>query len=86
MPFETGLQAVEELKELFSGDTAMASIALRWILMFPEVTTVIPGASRPEQVISNIGSADLPPLTQDQMDKVRKIYDTHIKPLVHTNW
>ncbi|WP_319478695.1 aldo/keto reductase [Marispirochaeta aestuarii] len=86
VPFETGLQAVEELKELFSGDTAMASIALRWILMFPEVTTVIPGASRPEQVISNIGSADLPPLTQDQMDKVRKIYDTHIKPLVHTNW
>ena len=86
VPYETGLQAVEELKELFSGDTPLASIALRWILMHTEVSTVIPGASRPEQVVSNAKSADLPPLTQEQMEKVRDIYDRRIKPLVHRNW
>lgn len=86
VPYETGLQAVEELKELFSGSTALAAVALRWILMFPEVSTVIPGASRPEQVQANIGAADLSPIPETQMEGVRKVYDRYIKSLVHQNW
>ncbi|WP_319560005.1 aldo/keto reductase [Marispirochaeta sp.] len=86
VPYETGLQAVEELKELFSGSTALAAVALRWILMFPEVSTIIPGASRPEQVEANIGAADLSPIPEVQMEGVRKVYDKYIKALVHQNW
>ncbi|GLV58493.1 aldo/keto reductase [Dictyobacter sp. S3.2.2.5] len=42
--YETGLQAVEELRGLVPEGATMAQFALRWILMFPEVSTVIPGA------------------------------------------
>src|SRR5438067_1050776 len=44
---------------------SMAQWALRWILDFPEVTTVIPGASGVKQVKSNIAASDLPSLSND---------------------
>src|SRR5436853_5632643 len=37
--YETGLQAVEALRPLVPQGATMAQFALRWILMFPEVTT-----------------------------------------------
>src|SRR5438876_3296463 len=36
--YETGLRAVEELRPLVPPGASMAQFALRWILMFPEVT------------------------------------------------
>ena len=42
--YETGLQAVEELRALLPQGMSMAQFALRWILMFPQVSTVIAGA------------------------------------------
>jgi aryl-alcohol dehydrogenase-like predicted oxidoreductase len=43
----------------------MVQMALRWILDHEAVTTVIPGASRPEQVLSNVSASDLPPLSAE---------------------
>jgi aryl-alcohol dehydrogenase-like predicted oxidoreductase len=54
--------------------------------MFDSVSTVIPGASRPEQIIENVKAADLKPLTKHQMDEVERIYNTYIKPHVHHLW
>ncbi|MFT2011013.1 aldo/keto reductase [Pontibacter sp. 13R65] len=84
--FDLGLEAVEALKKLFPGQEPLAAWALRWVLMFPEVSTVIPGASRPEQVVSNINAAQLPSLSQEQMQGVQQIYDQYIKPQVHALW
>ncbi|MBN1798393.1 MAG: aldo/keto reductase [Spirochaetales bacterium] len=84
--FDTGLKAVEELKSLFPENASLAQWALRWILMFPEVSCVIPGASRPEQMEQNIKAADLPPLTQEQMTDVKRIYDEYIRNPVHHLW
>lgn len=84
--YETGLAAVEELKKIFQGQSNLASIALRWILMFDEVSTIIPGASRPEQAIQNLNALDVPSLSKEQMDAVRKIYENNIKGLVHQSW
>ncbi|OGX84506.1 aldo/keto reductase [Hymenobacter lapidarius] len=84
--YETGLAAVEELKAALPDQPQLAALALRWILMFDEVSCVIPGASRPEQIISNLQAADLPALTQEQMLAVREVYDRKIKPLVHYTW
>jgi aryl-alcohol dehydrogenase-like predicted oxidoreductase len=84
--YETGLAAVEELKGLFGGDGTLAQWAIRWILMFDAVSCVIPGASRAEQVASNLGAAALPPVTQEQMERVGKIYETRVKPTVHALW
>ena len=48
VPFEAGLEAVEELRKLVPKETKMATFALRWILMHDAVTCVIPGAKRPD--------------------------------------
>ncbi len=50
VPYEVGLQAVEELRPLAPPGVTMAQFALRWILMFDAVTCAIPGAKRPAQV------------------------------------
>ena len=83
--YETGLKAVEELKALFGTDK-IAPFALRWILMFDAVSAVIPGASRTAQIVSNVEAGNLAPLTAQQMDAVKAIYDKYIKSSVHSNW
>lgn len=85
VPYDIGLEAVEELKKVFPKDQ-LPLYALRYILMFDGVSTVIPGASKPEQIIENVKAADLPPLTKHQMDEVERIYNTIIKPHVHHLW
>ncbi|MDB5234458.1 MAG: aldo/keto reductase [Hymenobacter sp.] len=84
--YATGLAAVEELKSSFPDQPQLAAMALRWILMFGEVSCVIPGASSPEQILSNLQAAELPALSQEQMVQVRDIYDRRIRPLVHYTW
>jgi aryl-alcohol dehydrogenase-like predicted oxidoreductase len=54
--------------------------------MFPEVTCAIPGAKRPAQAEDNVNAANLPPLTDATMKKVREIYDQYIRPEVHQQW
>lgn len=86
VPYEVGLEAVERVRPLVSGDTTMAKFALRWILMFDAVTVAIPGARNPAQARSNAEAADLPPLSQATMDEIRAIYDSSIRPYVHQRW
>ena len=85
VPFEEGLKAVEELKKVFPKEK-LPLYALRWILMFDGVSTVIPGASKPEHILENIKAADLPPLTEFEMREVERIYETYIKAHVHHLW
>jgi aryl-alcohol dehydrogenase-like predicted oxidoreductase len=84
--FEKGLEAVEELRPLVPAGATMAQLALRWILMFDAVTCAVPGAKRPAQAEDNIGAVDLPPLSDSTMEKIRAIYDHHIRPQVHHLW
>jgi aryl-alcohol dehydrogenase-like predicted oxidoreductase len=84
--FETGLVAVGELKPLVPEGATMAQFALRWILMHPAVSTVIPGAKNPDQARANAAASGLEPLTPQVMQRVREIYDNHIRKLVHDRW
>ena len=84
--FETGLEAVEQLRKLVPEGATMAQLALRWILMFDAVSCTIPGAKRPEQVEDNVAAADLPPLSEKDMAYVRQVYDAYIRPQVHHRW
>jgi aryl-alcohol dehydrogenase-like predicted oxidoreductase len=54
--------------------------------MFEEVSCVIPGASRPEQLLQNIEAVDEHPLSDDQMQKIKEIYTKRIKHSVHQLW
>jgi aryl-alcohol dehydrogenase-like predicted oxidoreductase len=84
--FETGLQAVEELRPLVPAGASMAQFALRWILNFEAVTCAIPGAKRPGQVEENVAAGDLQTLSSTTMVKVEEIYQRSIQPLVHHYW
>jgi len=86
VPYDVGLEAVEELRPFAAPGSSLAQLALRWILMFDAVTCAIPGARTPEQARANAAAADLPPLDQRTMDAVRAIYDTRIRPHVHGSW
>ncbi|WP_064710171.1 aldo/keto reductase [Rhizobium bangladeshense] len=86
VPYEVGLEAVEKVRPLVSGDMTMAKFALRWILMFDAVTIAIPGARNPAQARSNAEAADLPAISEDAMREIRSIYDTYIKQHVHQRW
>jgi aryl-alcohol dehydrogenase-like predicted oxidoreductase len=84
--FDTGLKAVEELRLFVPGGATLAQMALRWILMFPDVTCAIPGAKRPSQVEENIAAASLPPLTSETMAGISSVYNRQIRALVQQRW
>ena len=86
VPYDAGLQAVARLASLLPADIPLAHVALRWILMRDEVSCIIPGASSPEQVRTNLEASDLSPLTGRQMTAITEIYEEDIKPLVHQLW
>ena len=84
--FEVALEAVDELKKLVPGGMTLAQFALRWILMFPEVSCAIPGAKTPQQAQQNASSANFPALSASAMAQARAIYDSRIRGLVENRW
>jgi aryl-alcohol dehydrogenase-like predicted oxidoreductase len=84
--YQTGLQAVEELRKFVPAGWSMPQFALRWILMFDAVTCTIPGAKNPSQAEENVNAADMPALDADTMNQVCGIYNHHIRELVHHYW
>jgi aryl-alcohol dehydrogenase-like predicted oxidoreductase len=86
VPFEVGLEAVEQLKRLVDPDVTLAQFALRWVIDQPGVSTVIPGARNPEQVRGNAAAAALAPLREDQLAGVADLYDHLIRQYVQDRW
>ena len=86
VPFEVGLDAVEELRPLVPPDATLAQFALRWILMHEAVSTVIPGARSPEQAQANARASGLPRLDAAAMQRTRAVYEQRIARYVHQRW
>ena len=84
--YETGLKVVEELKALFGEKTSLTEWAIKWILMHPQVSTVIPGASKIDQVLSNAKASEHLPISPYKMDAVKDIYEKYLKKGVHGLW
>jgi aryl-alcohol dehydrogenase-like predicted oxidoreductase len=84
--FETGLLAAEELKQLVPEGNTLAQFALRWILMHPAVSCAIPGGKKTSQVEDNVAAAEMPPLSEETMQRAREIYDRHVREEVHHRW
>ena len=83
--YNKGLEAVAALKTIFPGKN-LAAIALKWILMFEEVSCIIPGASVPEQLLSNLKVLDLPEISEEELLAVKQVYDKYIFNPVHYKW
>jgi aryl-alcohol dehydrogenase-like predicted oxidoreductase len=84
--YETGLQAVDELRPLVPEGVTMAQFALRWILMFEAVSLAIPGAKNPQQAADNALAANIPTLDEITMARTREIYNQYIREQVHQRW
>lgn len=61
-------------------DERTAQWAIRWILDHPEVTTVIPGATKISQVEGNMAASKLPPLPYDSHKQLYDLFVDEIKP------
>ncbi|HEX9116252.1 MAG TPA: aldo/keto reductase [Anaerolineae bacterium] len=74
----TGQARIEKVRQLtpIAGElgTTMAQLALAWCLKNPNVSTVITGASRPEQVKENMQALEVvPKLTPEVMERIEGI-------------
>lgn len=83
---ELGVSAAEQLRARVPDDASLAQFALRWILMHPEISTVIPGARTVEQARDNASASTLAALSDDDMAAVRWLYAEQIAPRVHQRW
>lgn len=89
VPFDQGVQAGRELARIAAqipGNPTPAQVALRWVIDQDGITTVIPGASHPEQARANAQAADLAPLSPEVLDELKGLYDTYAAPWVADKW
>lgn len=63
----------------------VAHLALAWVAKNPNTSTVILGASKPEQILDNLKALDvIPKLTPDVLEKIEEILGnkpTEVKPM-----
>lgn len=46
----------------------------------------MPGASKEEQLLSNLSIYDRPELSNEKIKEMNKIYDEYLKQEVHNRW
>lgn len=62
--------------------TNMARLAIAWCLKNPNISTVITGASRPEQVVDNMSAMELvSQLSDDVMANIEAVLDNRPEPM-----
>ena len=78
IPYPKAVALADELKAFLPEGYTLAQMAQRWILDHEAVTTVITGASRPDQVQANASVSDLPPLSPELRATLRNFYDESV--------
>ena len=68
------MERVRKLNDLAlqRGET-LAQMALKWVLKDSDVTSVLIGASKPEQILDNLGVQKGSPLSQEELDIIDRI-------------
>ncbi|MEL0456300.1 aldo/keto reductase [Flavobacteriaceae bacterium SZ-1-7] len=79
LPFKKGVELVETIKkDILSDDLTMVQLSLRWILDHDAVSTIIPGASSPKQVIGNAAVSNLEHLSPQTHEQLKEFYKNHV--------
>lgn len=78
LEFEYGLACVDKVRNIIPAHLPLSQAALRYILDHDTVSVVIPGASKPEQVLSNCAASGAAPLDKTVHVSLRKLYDEEI--------
>jgi voltage-dependent potassium channel beta subunit len=79
---QQNIQKTEALRPIAAElDCSLAQLALAWCLKNPHVSSVITGASRPEQVVENMQALEVVPrLTEVVMERIEAILDNKPEP------
>ena len=74
---DKNLETVEKLSDVADQlDVPLAVLALAWILRLPQISSVITGASKPEQLESNLAASGFK-IPADALDEIEKILNYH---------
>ena len=79
IPFERGVELVGELRGLAPEAMPMSQFALRWILDHPQVSTIIAGVSKPEQLADNVAASGQKSLFPALMGQLSAWYEKDVK-------
>lgn len=85
VPFEQGVDFAAAISRQLP-DTDMAKWAIRWILDYPAVTTVIPGASKISQVDVNVAASAAPPLSPEVHQQLKQLYRERIQGTIRGHY
>lgn len=73
---EEKLTQIRALNEIaLSRGQSLSQLALSWVLRMPQVTSVLIGASSPEQIVQNLGILHAPEFTAEELAKIDAITD-----------
>lgn len=86
VPFEVGVTASQRLHDRVPQGGTLPQLAIRWILMHREVSTVIPGARNAEQAMQNSAASLLAPLDESTLEAIDQLYTQEIAGYVHQRW
>lgn len=70
------VRQAKEFAFLAGEERAPAQAALKWILSFPEVATVIAGSANRDELAANMAVSDQPPLTAEALARVKRVHET----------
>ena len=82
VPFETAVEFAESIRKFVPSGATMAQMAIRWCLDHDAVSSVIAGASKPEQVVDNAAASDMEPLSEETHDELSNFYFDTVKPAI----
>jgi aryl-alcohol dehydrogenase-like predicted oxidoreductase len=82
LPFETGVELADELRNFAPKGMPLSRFALRWLLDQPAVSTIIAGVTKPEQLDDNVAATRLDPLEPALVEELRDWYERKVRPHV----
>lgn len=71
---EEKLTQIRALNEIaLSRGQSLSQLALSWVLRMPQVTSVLIGASSPEQIVQNLGILKAPVFSQEELQAIDRM-------------
>ena len=82
LPFTLGVELADQLKGYLPANMTLTQMALRWLLDYPTVSSIITGASSGEQIKANATVSSLPPLSPELHEQLAEFYRHKVRPHV----
>ncbi|MDN4502559.1 aldo/keto reductase [Alteromonadaceae bacterium BrNp21-10] len=79
IPYEQGIALTQEVKKLLPKGMTLQQASLRWILDQPQVSTIIAGASKIEQVQLNAAASRQEPLSPELHQALADFYKVNVR-------